>query len=113
MFSSIAQAELAKEQVHASSETKVHKLAACLGMFGAHQSSCMAQERSADGDFRTLPAAAWHCIHARFEAHAEGFHSSRRNILLSCVRQAEVAPSQQSVSTDKEPMGAIILVPFL
>ena len=32
---------------------------------------------------------------------------------LSCVRQAEVAPSQQSVSTDKEPMGAIILVPFL
>ena len=82
MFSPIAQAELAKEQVHASSETKVHKLAVGLGMFGAHQSSCMAQERSADGDFRTLPAAAWHCIHARFEAHAEGFHSSRRNILF-------------------------------
>ena len=34
-FSPVAQAELAK-QVHASSKTKVHKLAACLGMFGAH-----------------------------------------------------------------------------
>ena len=30
-FSPVAQAELAKEQVHASSKTKVHKLAACLG----------------------------------------------------------------------------------
>ena len=97
-FSPVAQAELAKEQVHSSSKTKVHKLAACLGRIRV-VFECW--------------AAAWHCIHARFEAHAEGFHSSRRNILLSCVRQAEVAPSQQSVSTDKEPMGAIILVPFL
>ena len=71
-FSPVAQAELAK-QVHASSKAKVHKLAACLGMSGAHPSSCMAQERMADGDFRTLPAAAWHCIHARFEAHAVQF----------------------------------------
>ena len=30
-FSPVAQAELAKEQVHSSSKTKVHKLAACLG----------------------------------------------------------------------------------
>ena len=54
-------------QVHASSKTKVHKLTACLGMFGAHPSTCVAQERMADGDFRT---AAWHCIDARFEAGA-------------------------------------------
>ena len=73
MFSPVAQAELAKEEVHSSSKTKVHKLAACLGMFGAHQSSCMAQERMADGDFRTLAAAAWYCNHARFEAHAVQF----------------------------------------
>ena len=39
----------------------------------AHPSSCMAQERMAVGDLRTLPAAAWHCIHARFEAHAVQF----------------------------------------
>ena len=30
-FSPVAQAELAKEQVHASSKTKVHQLAACFG----------------------------------------------------------------------------------
>ena len=73
LFSPVVQAELAKKQVHASSKTKVHKLTgltACLGMFGAHPSTCMVQERMADGDFRTLPAAAWHCIHARFEAGA-------------------------------------------
>ena len=122
MFSPVAQAELANEQVHGSSKTKVHKLAACLGMFGAHQSSCMAQERMADGDFRTLPAAAWYCIHARFEAHAVQFFEKqpRRDFIavgetffLSCVRQAEVAPSKRSFSTDKEPMGANILFPVV
>ena len=34
------------------------------------ESCIMAQDGMAAGDFRTLPASAWHGIHARFEAHA-------------------------------------------
>eukprot|EP00434_Breviolum_minutum_P012374 symbB.v1.2.010901.t2/scaffold720.1/size169259/12 len=69
------EAELATEQVHASSKTK---------------------ERMADGDFRTLPAAAWHCIHARFEVDRPDVTSP-----LHCLSVTSEALDAVATSTSK------------
>eukprot|EP00434_Breviolum_minutum_P040256 symbB.v1.2.035765.t1/scaffold4896.1/size34818/2 len=79
LFSPVVQAELAKKQVHASSKTK---------------------ERMADGDFRTLPAAAWHCIHARFEVDRPDVTSPLHCLSVTSEALDAVATSTSKASVD-------------